>query len=1192
MEMGTEVNSELEALRKRVAELEAELTALRMEYGLRRREQEAREMLHAGEDPLAGGYWELDLTTNIVRGQLAWARLLGLPPGKLEIHAREFVELLDPEAVESATAAHVAHIKGRTERIDMELPLIVQGERRWIRTRARVSERDPNGVALRMVGLNIDVSAERLRSEEVAHQRELLEAVFRTSTSAITVLDPSGHLVLANDAAKSVLGLSASEAVQRTYDDPLWKLEAVDGSPLPKDQLPFFRIARTHQPITDYEHAIRWPDGSRRLLSVSGAPILADGVLKAAVFTVTDITEIRQREEERLVRETNLSLSARLAGLYYWVWDLDPDTLTWPDTVHHLFGASRSKLTNWRQVFALVDPEDRDRLWEALQEASRTGNLRPVDFTVLHSGGRRRCARAVGTLTYDRTGRQRRLVGALLDITTEKAAASRLLESIHRFETIGNNLPSGAVYRAKMDRSGGIVWTYVSAGVRNILGIEAGDLMANPQLLYGMIDKGDLDRMIKEEARAAELQIPYQCEVRIRLRTGERRWITFRAAPSLVHETSVTWDGIMVDETPRRLAEEARRETEFYFENMLANLPGLVYVLDEDNQFMYANEATERLLGVASGELLGTPLSRYSSGTVLEQLERHNKLVLNENRALSVEEVFDTPDAHLVFQAVKFPLPVTSNGRRSLCGVSLDVTEAKRAASAIIESESRFQKLADSAPVLIWVSDSSGAINYFNKPWYEFVGREAYREGETWELDVHPEDVDRVRWIFSDHLREGKRYQIDYRLRHHSGDWRWVLEVGSPRLSGDGEVVGMIGTCVDVHDNRLAEQERRQMEEHYRVAQNLESLGVLAGGIAHDFNNLLMAILGNAEIARAECERGHPAEQALSDIITTARRAAELCRQMLTYAGRSKPAASAFELHELVREILQLLRVSIPRSVELKTDFNDAGNRVEADPVQIRQVVMNLVINASDAIGERPGRITIRTGITHLGVADLRGLHAAEQAQPGAFVRLEVLDTGCGMSPETMARIFEPFYTTKFTGRGLGLSAVLGTVKVHRGAFGVASVEGIGSTFTLFLPVTRSEAPDPVPQSDNAQTRGNGLVLVIDDEDSVRTVTCRVVERMGFQTRGFASGDEAIAAFHEVEELARGCIIDLTMPGRDGIQTAQWIRSRRPDIPVILVSGHGSTEMQHHVEGMPRTAFLPKPYSIPEISKVIRELFI
>jgi signal transduction histidine kinase/CheY-like chemotaxis protein len=390
----------------------------------------------------------------------------------------------------------------------------------------------------------------------------------------------------------------------------------------------------------------------------------------------------------------------------------------------------------------------------------------------------------------------------------------------------------------------------------------------------------------------------------------------------------------------------------------------------------------------------------------------------------------------------------------------------------------------------------------------------------------------------------------------------------------------------EMGERALAEEARRAIEAKVLDVQKLESLGVLAGGIAHDFNNLLVAILGNASLALLDLPDDSPARQSIADIEIASQRAGELARQMLTYSGRSRFQIEPIELAELVRELMTLLQVSIGKSVVIKLDLPGEPVIVDGDAAQIRQVVMNLVINAADAIGERSGLVTIRVGHLLADAAYLADVHPGAGLEAGHYAALEVSDTGMGMDSATQARIFDPFFTTKFAGRGLGLAAVLGIVRGHKGALRVYSELGRGSTFRVVLPLSGS-SPTPV-EDDDAAWSGTGRVLAVDDDVMVRTVARRLLQSFGLTVVEAAGGREAIDCFASDPDGIDAILLDLTMPDIGGAEVFREVRAIRPDVPVVLMSGYHEDEAGAAFDGDGLAGFVQKPFTPADLAKRMR----
>jgi len=391
--------------------------------------------------------------------------------------------------------------------------------------------------------------------------------------------------------------------------------------------------------------------------------------------------------------------------------------------------------------------------------------------------------------------------------------------------------------------------------------------------------------------------------------------------------------------------------------------------------------------------------------------------------------------------------------------------------------------------------------------------------------------------------------------------------------------------CLDHDRVRTAEQRRRDLEDQMLHAQKLESLGVLAGGIAHDFNNLLTAILGNAELARPGLEAA-PAQEHVENVVGAASRAAELCSQLLAYSGGSCYVSGPVHLGELVEEMLRLTSVTISKKASIHREMIAELPPVEGNATHIRQVVMNLVTNASEALEDTTGDITVRTGVTRVGLSELTEYLLGDQRQAGDYVYLEVEDSGCGMEPGTEMRLFEPYYTTKFTGRGLGLAAVLGIVRSHHGAIRVRSRLGEGTQVRVLLPMSsKSSGEKAVVPAREGPTRA-GVALVVDDEASVRKLLTHALEREGFRVLQAADGGEALELFQDCHAEIDLVLLDLTMPVLNGDEVMQRMRLVDPDVRIVLSSGYSDPGVESRAGGGP-TAFLEKPFRLAELKAVI-----
>jgi signal transduction histidine kinase len=382
------------------------------------------------------------------------------------------------------------------------------------------------------------------------------------------------------------------------------------------------------------------------------------------------------------------------------------------------------------------------------------------------------------------------------------------------------------------------------------------------------------------------------------------------------------------------------------------------------------------------------------------------------------------------------------------------------------------------------------------------------------------------------------------------------------------------------------EEERRRLERRVQDAQRLESLGLLAGGVAHRFNNLLVGVLGNASLAKDMVPADSPARAALEGIETSAQQAAELCGQMLFFSGRGRFVVGPLDLSAAVEQMKPLLELTAGDDAALHYDLAAGPPPVEADAAQIRQMILNLVTNAAEAMTGPGGRITVTTAARPCGREDWAESHRGEDLPDGVYVTLEVRDNGRGMDPQTLGKIFDPFFTTKFTGRGLGLAAVLGIVRGHRGAIQVASAPGEGATFRVLLPAAAAAAPPP----GNGPAGGGGKVLVIDDDAMVRGVTAAALRAAGLDVLTASGGREAFEALRAHGDQLGLVLLDLVMPETGGEETLRELRRLRPGLAVLLVSGCTEKDAKARFAGQGLAGFLQKPWRVPDLVERVRRL--
>jgi PAS domain S-box-containing protein len=515
-------------------------------------------------------------------------------------------------------------------------------------------------------------------------------------------------------------------------------------------------------------------------------------------------------------------------------------------------------------------------------------------------------------------------------------------------------------------------------------------------------------------------------------------------------------------------------------------------------------------------------------------------------------------------------------------------TEAlRRATDSVRESEHFLATILEAMPLALFGKEPGGRFRYWlwNAKAEETFGLRREQVLGRSDDEIFPRELaERLRAADEALLaRGGSVEQTEERLASRTQGTLYVTTLMTSILSVDGQPYMLLG----IAQNFTAQ---RTMEEAVRQTQKLESLGVLAGGIAHDFNNLLSAIGGNLELARMNLAPQPAASPFLDRIEKILRRASQLTQQMLAYSGKGHLVVKPLELNHVAEEMPHLLEVSISKRVALVYDLCPGLPLIAADAAQIQQVIMNLVTNASEAIGDRDGTITLRTGTQFLAdpstVLDSRGW----PLDPGLYVTLEVGDTGCGMGEGTLRRLFDPFFTTKFSGRGLGLSAMLGILRGHRAGIRIQSVPGQGSTFTLYFPADAAQvAPAPVAERDPAPGSGAGTLLVVDDEADILDATAELLEALGYTALRACDGQEALDLFRQDPAGIDLVLMDLTMPRMDGREALAAMRALDPAVKIILCSGFNEADVTKQIPYDSLAGFLQKPYSFQAMKDMLQE---
>jgi PAS domain S-box-containing protein len=635
----------------------------------------------------------------------------------------------------------------------------------------------------------------------------------------------------------------------------------------------------------------------------------------------------------------------------------------------------------------------------------------------------------------------------------------------------------------------------------------------------------------------------------------------------------------------RHASDEAIRRSEALYRSLVeGSIQGVM--IHVDGVIRLANQALASMLGLEHAEdLIGQPVWDFIAAQDRDMAQAYAKARREGRPAPNHFELHLLKrDGSVILLEVMASSIAWEGGQATLATV-VDMTERKRAEQGLRTSEERFRQIAENIKEAFLVVELDGLRPlYLSRMWEEIWGRpldEAYRTPAAWVQAIHPDDA-AVVGDTRQAIEKGEPISRNFRVVRPDGTIRWVRARAFPVYNANRELYRVVGLVEDITDVRRTEEQLLQ-------AQKMEAVGRLAGGVAHDFNNLLTAILGYSELVLQDLGPDHPSSIDIKEIRTAGQSAESLTRQLLAFSRRQILQPQNLDLNKVLARVDALLQRIIGEDIELTMKLTAPLGRVSADPGQIEQVVLNLAVNARDAM-PHGGKLTIETANVVLD-DDYVGRHAG--ASTGAHVMVAVTDNGTGMDAVTQQRLFEPFFTTKEPGRGtgLGLATVYGIVTQSRGSIWVYSEVGQGSTFKVYLPVTTEEVAPPVTiEMSPASLSGTETVLVVEDQIEARSVICETLRRRGYTVIEAINGPDAIVKGRQPETAIEVMLTDVVMPGMGGRRVAEVIRATRPHLRVVYMSGYTDSAIVDHGILEPGVTFVQKPFATDTLLRKIREV--
>ena len=1178
----------------------------RAEAELRGKEERLRLALESANQ----GLWDLDVTTGAAAVSPEYALMLGYDPAGFRETNQTWIDRLHPDDREPTAASYRDYVAGRRPDYRVEFrQRTADGSWKWILSLGKAVERDREGRPLRMLGTHTDITERKMAEEELAAERSRLRTVLDTIPDPVWLKDPNGVYLSCNPAFERLTGVPETRLVGATDDDFF-----------PPDQAAFFRAAdraavAAGRPTTNEEWLTSADDGHLGLLETTKTPMRDHrGELVGVLGIAREVTETRRTAEALRQSEARLRLFIEHA----------PAALAMFDRELRYLAASR----RWRSDFRLgdadltglyhydVSPDVRDD-WKLVHRRGLAGEVvRAEEDRFVRPDGSVQWLRWEVHPWHDGSGAVAGILILSEDITDRKLAALALAESESHYRALAETTFD---WIWEVDREGR--YTFASPRVTELLGYLPEEVLGRTP--FDLMPAAEAARVREQFGAKAARQEPFAALENVnRHRDGRLVVLETSGVPFFGPGGEFRgYRGMDRDITARKQAER-RQAMQVAVSRVLAEADSLAaaagqvlaaiggsagwqigafWQVDRERAEMRCVEvwcapgfAAERLVQesrrLVFGRGVGLPGRVWEAASPLmfpevvadsSFLRRAGAVEAGLRAAVGMpivagDEVLGVVE--LMGSEMHEPEPGLLEMFETIGRQLGQFVERRRAEEAV-------KRFVSGSPAVIYalrVEPEGLKIAWHGGNLESISGwsAEQVRDADWWTANLHPDDRDRV--LAAHALPYEIDHQIlEFRFRRPDGSYLWVRDEKRLLRDAAGGPTEIVGSWTDV-------TQRIQLEEQLRTAQRLEAIGRLAGGVAHDFNNLLTVISGNGELLARALAPEASEQMLVGEIRDAGERAASLTRQLLAFSRSQVLAPQVLELNGAVARIEGMLRRLIGEDIELACALAPEAGFVRVDPGQLEQVIVNLAVNARDAM-PRGGRLTLET---HAGELDAARCLEHPGMAPGRYARLAVRDTGAGMSPEVRQRIFEPFFTTKpaGAGTGLGLATVHGIVAQSGGRIEVESEPGRGTCFTILLPSVDAPAPAAEQRPAPAPARGRETILLVEDEEGVRRIARIALESRGYRVLGAANGRAAVAVADQHGDEIDLLVTDLVMPGMSGRELADELRARRPELKVLFISGYVEDALARHGIVEEVVAFLHKPFSLAELAGKVREV--
>jgi len=1006
---------------------------------------------------------------------------------------------------------------------------------------------------------------------------EFFRKIFDLIPSCIIIKDRNGKFVLANKKTASFYGPNVEEMIGK------FEFDYAGIHPSNQPEIDKFLADDRHVIDSGEEKIIpdekfTLSDGDVHTFHVSKIPISTFGYENCVLVVATDITEIRKTEANLRHSQKMLARTESIIHTGSWEWEISTDTVTWSEELFRIFQLDPDDgAPSWTERPKLYHPEDFVNLRQAVEAAVANGTPYEMELRVFRKDGETRVYQARGFSEMGSNGKPVRLFGSFHDITERKQAEDALREKTYdlneRVKEL-NCLYSISDLVEKIDTS----LDEVLQAIVHIIppSCRYPEVTCARILLNGKEYKTENFKQTKWKQASGifvygELKGTLEvCCLDEQLETDERPFL--KEERELINAIAERLSHII----ERKQTEDKLRESEEKYRTLLETTSEGCWLLNHELKTIEVNNALCKMLGYRQDEMIGkTPFDFVDDENRKIFIEQTSKIPDTTHRSYEITlKKKNGQDLHTYFNATT--LRDKSGAVQGSFAFVTDITERKRTE----EELNRLAVAIEQAEESVFITDRHGTIQYVNPAFERLTGysrKDAIGQNPRI-LKSGKQDALFYKQMW-DTLTRGHAWKGHFINRKKDGSLHEADATISPVLDKSGNITHFVSIKRDV--TREIELEKQLIQ-----VQKMESIGTLAGGIAHDFNNILAIIIGNAELAVDDATNWSSAKECLDEICSASLRASALVKQILSFARKSLTERNPIQISPIIKDSIKLLRASIPSTIEISQDISCEFDTVFSDPTQISQVIMNLCTNAAQAMDEHGGvlKVTLKN-------VEFENQDAGLDVKPGCYVALTVSDTGHGIKPEIIDRIFDPYFTTKEidTGTGMGLSVIHGIVRSYDGIITVTSELGKGSVFEVLLPVIEAETKQKVKEPEALPT-GTERILFVDDEPSLVNMVRQILERLGYEVETKINPVEALELFRSGPDRFDLVINDMTMPKMTGKRLAKEILDIRPDMPIILCTGYHEKISEEKARGLGIKAFVMKPFVTHNFAFTVRKV--